>query len=152
MRTAIVIFAAAAACSGMILAGCCHAEYTLRRAPDDVPAPEGGRVVVTGSARNSGYYLFNCWALYAGNCLRPNTGDYRSFRDNVRPDRNAQMLLTAMRRHYGADQLVHTEHQEQSWGYFSLWLVWRRTIVTTAVGVRLERPEKDDSDSEQSGQ
>jgi len=130
------VFAAWSALAAVTLAGCCHAEYTLHSVPENVPAPAGYKVVATGSARNSGYYLFNRWPLFCGQTLYPNTGDYCFFRDSVRPDLNAQMLLTAMRRHYGAEKLEHAEHQEQSWGYFSLFLVWRRTVVTTAVGVR----------------
>ena len=136
MKPTAVFSAAWTALTVVTLAGCCHAEYTLRPVPEGVPAPEGYKVVAAGTARNSGYYLFNRWALYSGHPLYPNTGDYRAFRDDIRPDRNAQMLLTAMRRHCGAEKLEHAEHQEQSWGYFSLFLVWRRTIVTTAVGVR----------------
>ena len=121
---------------GAILGGCCSADYELEPVPENTAAPAGYRAVAAGSASNRGYYLFNRWALYAGNTRRPNSHDYTSFRDNVRPDRNAEMLLAAMRRHCRAEKLERVEHQEHSWGYFSLWLVWRRTITTTAVGVR----------------
>ena len=138
------IFAAAAWCgwSVAMLTGCCHAEYTLCPAPEEIPAPAGYRAAVTGSAVNSGYYLFDRWALYAGNMNRPNSSAYTAFRDNVRPDRNTEMLQNAMRRHYHVEKLEQVEHQEQSWGYFSLWLVWRRSITTTAVGLERLKEKK----------
>lgn len=145
-KVSVAVLTVFAVLTGAMLAGCCHAEYALQPVPKGTPAPAGYKAVAFGTARNSGYYLFNRWALYSGHVLYPNTGDYCSFRDNVRPDRNAQMLLSAMRRHYKAEKLEHSEHQEQSWGYFSLWLVWRRTIVTTAVGVRKDRSESRKTD------
>ncbi len=127
---------AAAAILAAALAGCCSAEYSIDPVPDGTITPAGYQAVATGTAYNSGYYLFNTWALSAGHTGRPNTHDYRSFRDNVRPDRNSDMLLEGMRRLYKADRLADVRHTESAWGYFSLWIVWRRTIATSAIGLK----------------
>ena len=135
------ILSGAVVLCGALSGGCCSADYELEAVPEHAAVSPGYQAVAFGRAENRGYYLFDRWALYAGDTRWPNRHEYTAFRDNVRPDRNAEMLLSAMRRHGRAEKLERVEHQERSWGYFSLWLVWRRTITTTAVGVRKIREQ-----------
>ena len=52
--------------------------------------------------------------------------------------------LNAMQKKFNVKQLAEIEHQESSWGWFSLWIVWRKNIRTTAIGLRepVVEPEK----------
>ncbi|MPN51416.1 hypothetical protein SDC9_199061 [bioreactor metagenome] len=140
MRVGAGMLAMAAA--AMLLGGCCSAEYALDPAPEGTTVAEGYRAVAVGTATNSGYYLFNLWPIVSGHSGRPNAHDYRFFRNNITPARNAEMLQEGMNKVYRAEKLEQVESRVQCWGYFSLWLVWRRTISTTAIGVRQNRIKK----------
>ena len=132
-----ILFSAAAAAAA-ILSGCCHAEVVLRPAPPEVSSQriENMQPVVMGEAVNRGYYLFNTWPIYTGDPLKYNRKDYHSFFNDITKGRNSSMLLGAMQRGY------QIEHSESSWGYFSLWIIWRKTIVTKAVGLKKPEPAK----------
>ena len=134
-----LIIAAVFASFAALLGGCCHAEVFLEAYPQKAPAStEPGTMVpaVTGRAYNSGYYLFNIWPIYTGHPEHYNRKDYHSFWDDIRPSRNATMLLQAMQKKYKVEKLTEVEHSESSWGCFSLWIIWRKTITTTAIGMR----------------
>ena len=122
--------------AALLLSGCCHTQTFIDAAPETMTAQGEWKPVAVGSALNSGYYLFNTWPIYTGNPNRPNRKDYRSFHHDIQPGRNASMLLRDMQRKYKAEKLTQIEHTESSWGYFSLWILWRKTIRTTAIGVK----------------
>ena len=129
----IAAFAAAA----IILNGCCHVQvHTEPVTTPDNPVPSEYQVVSYGKVNNSGYYLFNVLPIYTGHPGHPNRKDYRAFNDDIRPQVNAAILMSEMQRLYKAEKLADVEHQESSWGYFSLWILWRKNITTTAVGVK----------------
>ena len=136
-----ILFSAAAAVAA-ILSGCCHAEVIMRPAPQEISSQRINNLqpVVTGEAINRGYYLFNTWPIYTGDPLKYNRKDYHSFFNDITKGRNASMLLGAMQRNYKIEQMYDIQHSESSWGYFSLWIIWRKTIVTKAVG--LKTPEQ----------
>lgn len=120
----------------VLSAGCSHSQVFTEPLPADTPAPQGMQAVAYGRAQNCGYYLFNRWPLHTGHPYHPNRKDYRAWHDDVNPEVNAGMLLYSMKQLYDAEKLVNIEHQESSWGYFSLWIVWRKNISTTAVGLK----------------
>ncbi len=126
-------------CSAAIaayLTGCCHCETVIEPLPPDLPPQNNMQLVAEGRAYNYGYYLFNTWPLYTGNPHKFDRKDYRSFHDDIRPDRNSSMLLQAMQKRYKAEKLIDVRHEESSWGWFSLWIVWRKNISTSAIGVK----------------
>ena len=132
-RKIFVFFIAAAV---VLLTGCSHVQVSTTPFDANTPAQNGYQPTAYGTARNSGYYLFNIFPLHTGHPEHPNRKDYHAFHDDIRPGVNANILQSEMRRLYKVDKLVNVEHSESSWGYFSLWLVWRKTITTTAVGVK----------------
>ena len=136
-----ILFSAAAAAAA-ILSGCCHAEVILRPTPPEISSQriENMQPVVMGEAVNRGYYLFNTWPIYTGDPLKYNRKDYHSFFNDITKGRNSSMLLGAMQRGYQIEQMHNIEHSESSWGYFSLWIIWRKTIVTKAVGLKTPEP------------
>lgn len=128
-------------CSALaLLNGCCSANYHIDPAPRGAKAPAGYEAVAVGTATNTGYFLFNALPLYTGHPGWPNQGEYQGLRDNVKPHLNSEMLLRGMQKHYKAEKLMKVEHSQTAWGYFSLWIVWKRSISTEAVGIRKIRP------------
>ena len=132
----------AAAGITMFLSGCCNAVVYTREADAQMQERRVDNLqpIATGEASNSGYYLFNTWPIYTGNPEQYNRKDYHSFFDDINKGRNSSLLLNAMQRQYKVERLHDVEHQETSSGYFSLWIVWRKNIRTTALG--LKAPEK----------
>ena len=123
--------------AALLAGGCCHVQvWTEPLTPAAQPVPGSMQPVAYGRAMNSGYYLFNTWPIYTGHPAYPNRKDYHTFNDDIRPSVNADILLNAMRKQYKAEQLTEVEHRESSWGYFSLWILWRKTIITSATGVK----------------
>lgn len=123
------------------ISGCSHAQVWTEPI-SDAAIVDGMQPAAFGSASNSGYYLFNIWPLHTGHPGHPNRKDYHAFCDDIRPGRNLSMLQYELQRQYKVEKLVNVEHQESSWGYFSLWLVWRKTIRTTAIGLRSVKKQK----------
>lgn len=125
-------------------AGCNHVQVATQPFPANAKEQNGFKPLAYGTARNCGYYLFNVIPLHTGHPRHPNRKQYHAFHDDIRPAVNANILQNEMRRLYKADQLVNVKHTESSWGYFSLWLVWRKAITTTAIGVKDVSGPKDD--------
>lgn len=119
-----------------VLSGCCHSEvFTDPVTPSQ--AKRGELVpAATGTARNYGYYLFNTWPLYTGHPEKYNRHDYHTFHNDITPECNTAMLFNAMKKRYGVQQLADVQHIQNSWGFFSLWIIWRKNITTTAVGLK----------------
>ena len=120
----------------IVLSGCCHSEVFTTPIPQQQKQPGELVPAASGTARNCGYYLFNTWPLYTGHPDKYNRHDYHTFHDDITPERNTAMLMDAMKRLYGVDKLANIEHSQSSWGFFSLWIIWRKNISTTAVGLK----------------
>ena len=132
----------AAVISAALFAGCSHSQVFTEPLSANTPAPAGMQAVAYGRAQNCGYYLFNKFPLHTGHPYHPNRKDYRAWHDDVNPEVNAAMLLDSMRNLYDAETLANVEHQESSWGYFSLWIIWRKSISTTALGLKPLKAKK----------
>lgn len=128
--------------AAILFAGCSHSQVFTEPLPFNTPAPQGMQAVAYGRAQNSGYYLFNLFPIHTGHPYHPNRKDYRAWNDDVNPEVNAGMLLYSMKKLYNVETLENIEHQESAWGYFSLWIIWRRTISTTATGLKKIKPAK----------
>ena len=128
--------------AAIIFNGCCHSQVFTEKLSAATPAPAGKQAVAYGRAQNSGYYLFNVLPIYTGHPYHPNRKDYRAWHDDIKPEVNAGTLLYSMKSLYDAEELADVEHQESSWGYFSLWILWRKTITTTAVGLKTIKNKK----------
>ena len=125
-----------AGAAAVMLSACSHSQVFTEPLQANTPAPAGMQAVAYGRAQNSGSYLFNMIPLHTGHPYHPNRKDYRAWNDDITPEVNAGMLLNSMKRLYDAEKLTDVEHRESSWGYFSLWIIWRKTISTTATGLK----------------
>lgn len=128
--------------AAIVLSACSHSQVFTEPLDANTPAPAGMQAVAYGRAQNSGYYLFNVLPLHTGHPYHPNRKDYRAWHDDIKPEVNAGTLLYSMKSLYDAEELADVEHQESSWGYFSLWILWRKTITTTAVGLKTIKNKK----------
>ena len=132
------IFILGAVFMAAMLSGCCHATVSARTLDKEMQSKriDNLQPIAYGEASNTGYYLFNTWPIYTGDPTEYNRKEYHSLYDDIKPGRNASMLLNAMQKKFNVKQLAQIEHHESSWGWFSLWIVWRKNIRTTAIGLR----------------
>lgn len=120
----------------VVCSGCCHSEVFTDPVVPQAAKPGELVPAATGTARNYGYYLFNTWPLYTGHPGNYNRHDYHTFHDDITPECNTAMLFDAMKKLHGVQKIADVQHIQNSWGFFSLWIIWRKNITTTAVGLK----------------
>ncbi len=105
------------------------------------PAYEGqtavkdAKVVANVTAFNRGVFLFNLIPIWSGSPVMPNNRRYHLFKNRVREGYNVMMMENYLSQE-GADDLVDIESQYHSTGAYSLWILWNRSMRTTAVAVK----------------
>lgn len=117
----------------LLLASGCATVQTARNF-DGKTVDGHARPLATIATENYGYYLFGQpnLPLIAGNPCRPNQDMCRFFEDTVVVDNNITMANNEARR-LGAKKIVNIK-SEVSWtGSFSLWIVWKKLVFTSAV-------------------
>ncbi|MCL1920690.1 MAG: hypothetical protein FWG50_06370, partial [Kiritimatiellaeota bacterium] len=92
----------------------------------------GNRPIATVVAENYGYYLFGTIPLISGTPTHPNATSCRLFEETVTLQNNLAMVSQAVKAEKGS-QLANVKTTEEWTGAFSLWLVWRKIIFTSAV-------------------
>lgn len=136
------IFLTALALSGLFFSGCATStvKFTPPLPEQTAAAPENIEVVGNVKGSNWGLFLFNCkyLPLASGNYRRPDTKDYHLCSNWIKPGYMREMLLTRAKKE-GADHLRDVEIQQDSTGYFSLFIVWRRDISGSAVAAKQNR-------------
>jgi len=90
------------------------------------------RPVATVAVENYGYYLFGAFPLIAGDPAHPNAETCRLFEDTVTLQNNMAMLSQTVRKERGR-KLANVKTTEDWRGAFSLWILWRKTLATTAL-------------------
>lgn len=105
-----------------------------------IPATPGQKtdsglpVIAEMHAQNIGFFLFNVIPIFSGDDTEPNGQKYVSFRNRIRPWYNARMMDFRARR-IGAVDLASIHHERKDTGAFSLWLIWRRQMDSSALAV-----------------
>ncbi len=125
-----------AALAAMMLAttGCTTSEMIMQPPAEGQTGPGGTRVVENLEARNWGLFLFYWIPLWSGNPGRPNQSDYVVFGNRVK-EKYMEMMLRGRARQLKADDVEDIRVRESSTGFFSLWILWRRSMSATAVAV-----------------
>ena len=80
--------------------------------------------------------------LWSGTPHRPNENEWDLWENQVR-ERDIRRMLRQRAAQLGADDVDDVKIRETSSGWWSLWIVWRRTISASGVAVRDVRPEKE---------
>lgn len=113
----------------LTLCGCA----TVKTARPDRPTRSDGnhRFLATTSIENYGYYLFGAFPLIGGNHRKPNLNTTSLFQDNVTLQNNIAMLAEEAQRLNAAD-VINIKSEIDWTGSFSFWLIWRKTIYTSA--------------------
>ena len=94
----------------------------------------GAKPVATVAAENYGYYLFGVFPLISGSPEHPNADTCRLFEETVTVQNNLAMISKAVKMG-PSRKLANVKTTEEWTGSFSLWLLWRRTIFTSALVV-----------------
>ncbi|WP_294481218.1 hypothetical protein [uncultured Victivallis sp.] len=94
----------------------------------------GARVLANLEGSNWGLFLFYYIPLWSGNPNRPNRRDYTTFRNRIENKYTAGMLR-GWARQMKAD-VEDIQITDSSTGFFSLWILWRRSQSATAVAVK----------------
>lgn len=123
-------------------AGCAHTS-TLEWEP---PIPEqcsskGNTVLWNLTAVNRGMYLFNFIPLWSGHPTHPNRHEYELGQNMLTRDKMRRMMDIHLNK-WDADKVEDVEIKESSSGAFSLWIVWRRTMIATGVAVKVDKDIK----------
>lgn len=116
----------------LLVSGC--ATIQTARNFDGKTVDGHAKPLATITTENYGYYLFGqpCLPLIVGNPYQPNEDTWLFFEDTVVVDNNITMANNEARR-LGAKQIVNIK-SEVSWtGSFSLWIVWKKLVFTSAV-------------------
>jgi hypothetical protein len=113
-----------------LVSGCA----TVQTARDfgGMAADGGNRPIATVAAENYGYYLFGTIPLISGTPKYPNAISCCLFEETVTLQNNMAMISQTVKAERGS-KLANVKTTEDWTGSFSLWLVWRRTIFTSAV-------------------
>lgn len=122
--------AALLALAGLAASGCA----TMQTARDfGGMAVDGGACpVATVVAENYGYYLFGVFPLISGAPDYPNANYFTLFGETVTLQNNLGMLAQAVKAERGG-KLANVKTVEDWTGSFSFWIVWRKTLLTSAV-------------------
>ena len=92
----------------------------------------GKEAIAIVAAENYGYYLFGCLPLFAGDPEYQNENTLTFFEDTVNLDNNLKMISNEAKK-FDANTITAVNSNNAWTGSFSLWIVWRQTLITTSV-------------------
>ena len=132
----ICLIAAAALllCSGCATSVCRH-----RKAESGRVSSSGKKVVADIRGYNYGYFLFYGIPLWSGPAHRPNEEEWDLWKNQVR-DRDLRRMFARRAEQLKADEIDDVKISQKSSGFWSLWIIWRRSVTGTCVAVK--EPEK----------
>ena len=118
----------------LITAGCNTSVVTMLPPAEGQTSSSGERVVANLEGSNWGIFLFYYIPLWSGNPNRPNRRDYVTCRNRIE-NKYTDMMLKGWAKQLKAE-VEDVEITESSTGFFSLWILWRRSQHATAVAVK----------------
>ena len=98
----------------------------------DVAADGASKPIVTVAAENYGYYLFGSIPLITGAPAYPNANTCRLLEDAVTLQNNMAMISQVVRAE-GGKKIANVKTIEDWTGSFSFWIIWRKTLFTSAL-------------------
>ena len=132
MGKAVMTVALAAAI--LMTAGGNTSVVTMLPPAEGQTSSSGERVVANLEGSNWGIFLFYYIPLWSGNPNRPNRRDYVTCRNRIE-NKYTDMMLKGWAKQLKAE-VEDVEITESSTGFFSLWILWRRSQHATAVAVK----------------
>ena len=124
-----------------LLAAGCTTSVCRHYETDAVTGSSGRPAVAVVKGMNCGYFLFYGIPLWSGTPHRPNENEWDLWMNQVR-ERDIRRMLSLRAEQLGADDVDDVKIRETSRGWWTLWIVWRRTITGTGIAVRNVRENK----------
>ena len=115
--------------AGCTTSVCRHYETEMATGSSGRPA------VAVVQGMNCGIFLFYGIPLWSGTPHRPNENEWDLWKNQVR-ERDIRRMLTVRAYQLGADDVDDLKIRETASGWWSLWIVWRRTISGSGIAVR----------------
>ena len=115
-------------------AGCATSVCRHYEAIDDT-SRSGRPAVAAIKGMNYGFFLFYGIPLWSGTPHRPNESEWDLWLNQVR-ERDIVRMLRLRAEQLGADDIDDVKIRETGSGWWSLWIIWRRTITGSCVAVR----------------
>jgi len=120
-----------AAVAFLCMASGCATVQTAKRF-NAVTVDGAAKPIATVAVENYGYYLFGVIPLIAGAPQYPNADTCRLFEDTVTVQNNMAMLSQTVKLENGK-KIANVATTEDWTGAFALWILWRKTLATTAL-------------------
>ena len=118
-----------------LLAAGCTTSVCRHYETDAVAGSSGRPAVAVVKGMNRGIFLFYGIPLWSGTPHRPNENEWDLWMNQVR-ERDIRRMLFQRAEQLGADDVDDLKIRETSSGWWSLWIVWRRTITGSGTAVR----------------
>ncbi len=118
-------------------AGCNTSTMTSTPAVEGQTSLSGAKAVANLEADNWGLFLFYWIPIWSGNPSRPNRRDYVMFGNRVQ-EKYMDAMLRSRAKKLKADAVEDVTIQEDSTGFFGLWIFWRRSMK--AMGTAVDKP------------
>lgn len=118
----------------LAMSGCATSEMIMQPPAAGQTGPGGAKVVENLEARNWGVFLFYWIPVWSGNPGRPNQRDYVVFENRVK-EKYMEIMFRNRAKQLKAGEVEDIRVRESSTGFFSLWILWRRSMSATAVAV-----------------
>ena len=124
-----------AVCFAVLLCGCTTSVCRQYPVPDDVKSSSGMRVTHKLEGRNYGYYLFNTLPVWCGHPFHPTEGEWDLWRHMLR-EGQMRAMLEERAELLGASGIDDFKMQQNSTGWWSLWILWRKNAAVSAFAVK----------------
>ncbi|MDD3885408.1 MAG: hypothetical protein PHI35_00870 [Victivallaceae bacterium] len=125
----------------LISAGCTTSTISETKFSHGETAPSGRELVANIKGSNTGLFLFYYLPIWSGSYTKPNRRDY-DFWENQLRFKHMDMMLRRRAEKLGADDIENMRISENSSGFWSLWILWKRNIMASADAVRNPGEEK----------
>ena len=118
--------------ASVLFAGCAASTMRITPAEQGRKTKNGKHVAFTVEGMNSGVYLFYYIPLWSGSPTNPNENRIIVLRHRVDDKAMYRMFDTAnSRMHTDGVEEITTDHR--SVGFWSLWIVWKRSVHARAL-------------------
>ena len=124
-----------------LLCGCATSTMSWRQGEAKQLSSNGREVLYNLRGMNSGLFLFYCIPLWSGTPGKPNRHEYVTFENRVKPGDIHRMFESRLPQ-MKADLIEDVVTQESSVGWWSLGILWKRTVRGSAVAVKDAKPKR----------
>lgn len=127
-----------AVCCAVLAGGCVTSTVKHVRAEKGTTTADGRKVVAYMQGMNSGMFLFYYIPLWSGKENRPNRRDYDTFENHIER-KHMRKMLDIHAKKLGGDGVEDVKIHTASSGFWSLWILWKRSIHGTATVVKSKK-------------